>query len=503
MSEAPTDEITRLQSTVRSQAAELRSQAAELRRARIEATASAARLEALGTLIKQQQQLASELQIRLMGAKLPQPALAMPDPPKPADVASTASAHLDAAQASLAQCVLSLAAGGTSDSPASVSKRLPPPPSDADASDSEGVDEVDDLSIRLVAALRACSSLKQMVPLAEAAAVQRCDEQRARHQAASERVSRSEAEARRLLTETHQLRASMRLLREQLKAAAHSHATELTVVHSEMRQLRLALSTALRRPKPNGLVTKPNGLATPATSRQHLASRSTPAAQLAEDDDTGASAAGLEQPAAAMSTLDLLDSLADDQPEDAQEDAQEDATLLAPKGRGGGVGALGGAPAGPRDEGELSHAEDKTADLEAFENDRLLGAELTWHIADEEGLVGAMLGASVGAMVGAEHMQSQAQAAALAKAVLVMRAAVPPVPAPLAPALTAPFSAGRRAAKAPPWRGPPDVMPTGGSCLGSDTRCAGDAIDVIASRDPAVGVSRRLLHGANLWGASS
>jgi hypothetical protein len=39
--------------------------------------------------------------------------------------------------------------------------------------------------------------------------------------------------------------------------------------------------------------------------------------------------------------------------------------------------------------------------------------------------------------------------------------------------------------------------------LGSDTRCAGDAIDVIASRDPAVGVSRRLLHGANLWGASS
>eukprot|EP00900_Chrysochromulina_parva_P002676 jgi/Chrpa1/12409/Chrysochromulina_OHIO_Genome00000019-RA len=499
MSEAPTDEITRLQSTVRSQAAELRSQAAELRRARIEATASAARLEALGTLIKQQQQLASELQIRLMGAKLPQPALAMPDPPKPADVASTASAHLDAAQASLAQCVLSLAAGGTSDSPASVSKRLPPPPSDADASDSEGVDEVDDLSIRLVAALRACSSLKQMVPLAEAAAVQRCDEQRARHQAASERVSRSEAEARRLLTETHQLRASVRLLREQLKAAAHSHATELTVVHSEMRQLRLALSTALRRPKPNGLVTKPNGLATPATSRQHLASRSTPAAQLAEDDDTGASAAGLEQPAAAMSTLDFLDSLADDQPEDAQEDA----TLLAPRGRGGGVGALGGAPAGPRDEGELSHAEDKTADLEAFENDRLLGAELTWHIADEEGLVGAMLGASVGAMVGVEHMQSQAQAAALAKAVLVMRAAVPPVPAPLAPAPTAPFSAGRRAAKAPPWRGPPDVMPTGGSCLGSDTRCAGDAIDVIASRDPAVGVSRRLLHGANLWGASS
>ena len=251
-SEAPTDVITRLQSTVRSQAV-------ELRRARIEATASTARLEALGALIKQQQQLASDLQRRLMGAKLPQPALAMPDPPKPADVASTASAHLDAAQASLAQCVLSLAAGGTSDSPASVSKRLPPPPSDADASDSEGVDEVDDLSIRLVAALRACSSLKQMVPLAEAAAVQRCDEQRARHQAASERVSRSEAEARRLLTETHQLRTSVRLLREQLKAAAHSHATELTVVHSEMRQLRLALSTAMRRPKPNGL-------ATPATS---------------------------------------------------------------------------------------------------------------------------------------------------------------------------------------------------------------------------------------------
>ena len=486
--------ITRLQSTVRSQAA-------ELRRARIEATASTARLEALGALIKQQQQLASDLQRRLMGAKLPQPALAMPDPPKPADVASTASAHLDAAQASLAQCVLALAAGGTSDCPTSESKRLLPPPSDADASGSEGVDEVDDLSIRLVAALRACSSLKQMVPLAEAAAVRRRDEQGARHQAASERVSRSEAEARRLLTETHQLRTSVRLLREQLKAAAHSHATELTVVHSEMRQLRLALSTAMRRPKPNGL-------ATPATSRQHLASRSTPAAQLAEDDDTGASAAGLEHPAAAS----FLDSLAYDNPEDAHEDAM----LLAPQGGGGGGGgggALGGAHDGPRDVGELGHAVDSCRELtalpgntflEAFEDDRLQGAELTWHIADDEGLVGA------------EPVQSQAQAAALAKAVLVMRAAVPPMPAhvhasapygahlpaPPASAPPVPFSTDRRAAKPPPWREPPDVMPTGGSCLGSVTRCAGDAIDVIAARDPAVGVSRRLLHSANLWGAS-
>ena len=154
---------------------ELSETRAALHLARAEATASAARLQALGWLVEQQQHLTLELHQRLTSyAAAPTKSAAFAEVVAPA--ASTAAAaaelHLRTALAALAQCALSLASEG---------QQLPLAAADAEAGHNvdavlcadHDIQVVQSLTRRIAAALGASAGLAQCAPVVDAAAARR------------------------------------------------------------------------------------------------------------------------------------------------------------------------------------------------------------------------------------------------------------------------------------------------------------------------------------------
>lgn len=502
-----------------------RSLQAQLERARVEQLATSARLEALGWLVRKQQDLAAELQRRLVGVKLPEPPIKAPEAPgAAAEASASAAAHLDAAHASLAQCVLALAAGGTA--PASATKKHHPSKSGSadlanggddsgDDGGDDGVDPVDALSLRVAAALRTCSSLAQVVPLAEAAAIRRRDEQRASHHATQQRLGKAEAEAKRISEENRQLRSSVRRLRERQKLTGEEQAAQLTAAEREIKQLRLALDAARRR-----------GVALQVPSHQ-VPSHQVPSHQVPSHATprSGAASAGHDTAAAARHAAAFLGEEGCEDRCRCMQDGYEDPT--------GAVVALDYSNVGySEDDFRRGFYMDEVAARMRPDDDAGgdEGAAAFDEYADDDvdddddydeyddvppPMAAVMAGATPAPPLVFLEAEQHRKPLPLRPTPSTSRAPPAASASPSAPRSRSPRRAHEPTATPSSLRAQREVVPshctplggphTTGTChlsgvLSAGT--AGDAIDAIASKDPAVAVSRRLLHSANLWAAS-
>ena len=185
--------------------------------AREEAAASSSRLQALAWLVSQQRELAAELQARLSAAApLADHAVEQGMPP----IEMSAKDHLECAHTALTLAIVALGAPSSAES--SGERAFVERGSDLHGDISTAVDvagqdgggaycqQIQELRSCCAAAMHACSSIAQYVPLVEAAAGRRIHERRQTTEATSQRLAKLETQLLALTEENRMLTSTVK-----------------------------------------------------------------------------------------------------------------------------------------------------------------------------------------------------------------------------------------------------------------------------------------------------